>query len=92
MECMRALIEKDRQVEGCFTTYSSALARAALKKERYLNPETPKPRENPPPANGVAPESRTDGAPPPAFHSTPASPFADKLKQALAPVETEQKV
>ena len=37
MECMRALIENDRQVEGCFTAYSSALERTALKKERYLN-------------------------------------------------------
>jgi len=38
MEAMRALIENDRQVEGCFTSYNSALDRAALKKERYLNP------------------------------------------------------
>jgi 3'-5' exoribonuclease len=37
MECMRALIENDRQVEGCFTTYNAALDRSALKKERYLN-------------------------------------------------------
>ena len=39
MECMRALIENDRQVEGCFTTYNTALERAALKKDRYLNGE-----------------------------------------------------
>src|ERR1039457_6649278 len=38
MEAMRALIENDRQLEGCFTTYNSALERAALKKDRYLNP------------------------------------------------------
>jgi 3'-5' exoribonuclease len=38
MACMRALIEHDRQVEGCFTTYSAALARPALKMDRYLNP------------------------------------------------------
>jgi 3'-5' exoribonuclease len=37
MECMRSLIERDRQVEGCFTTFSAALERAALKKDRYLN-------------------------------------------------------
>jgi len=36
MACMRALIEHDRQVEGCFTNYNAALARAALKMERYL--------------------------------------------------------
>ena len=38
MECMRALIERDRQVEGCFTTFHNALGRVALKKARYLNP------------------------------------------------------
>jgi 3'-5' exoribonuclease len=36
MACMRALIERDRQVEGCFTTYNAALARPALKMDRYL--------------------------------------------------------
>ena len=37
MECMRALIENDRQVEGCFTTYNPALERPALKMDRYWN-------------------------------------------------------
>ena len=37
MECMRALIETDRQVDGCFTTYNSALSRTVLKKDRYLS-------------------------------------------------------
>jgi 3'-5' exoribonuclease len=37
MECMRALIENDRQVDGCFTSFHSALERVALKKDRYLN-------------------------------------------------------
>jgi 3'-5' exoribonuclease len=35
MECMRALVEKDRQVEGCFTNYSPALERTVLKMDRY---------------------------------------------------------
>lgn len=43
MEAMRALIENDRQLEGCYTTYNSALERAALKKDRYLNPAPPAP-------------------------------------------------
>jgi 3'-5' exoribonuclease len=43
MECMRALIENDRQVEGCFTAYSPALERTALKKERYLRSASPAP-------------------------------------------------
>jgi len=37
MECMRALIERDRQVKGCFTGWSSALERVALKKDLYLS-------------------------------------------------------
>ena len=41
MECMRALVENDRQVEGCFTTYSSSLARTALKLDRYWNGDGP---------------------------------------------------
>src|SRR5258705_1416202 len=38
MECMRALLENDRQVEGCFTSYNHGLERSVLKKEKYLNP------------------------------------------------------
>jgi 3'-5' exoribonuclease len=41
MECMRALIENDRQADGCFTAWNNALERAALKKDRYLNGKTP---------------------------------------------------
>lgn len=36
MECMRALVENDRQLEGCFTSYSSALERTTLKMDRYM--------------------------------------------------------
>ena len=94
MECMRALIENDRQVEGCFTTYNTALERSALKKDRYLNQAavTPAPRSPLRPAGPVDPElaaeSRKPVAPPaaathPLFAPKPESPFADKLKQAL---------
>jgi len=38
MECMRALIANDRQLDGCFTTFYPAMERAALKKDRFLNP------------------------------------------------------
>jgi 3'-5' exoribonuclease len=78
MECMRALIENDRQVEGCFTTWSTPLERAALKKDRYLNGKAPVP---------PGPE----GAPPPGPEGAPAdSPFAGKLKQALQPAGAKQ--
>ncbi len=36
MECMRALAEKDRHVEGCWTGYSASLDRSILKKSKYL--------------------------------------------------------
>ena len=49
MECMRALIENDRQVKGSFTTWSTALERAALKKDRYLNGQAPVPEGVQPP-------------------------------------------
>src|SRR5579863_6774622 len=38
MECMRGLIERDRQVEGVWTGYSAVLGRTALKKHKFLNP------------------------------------------------------
>ena len=74
MECMRALIENDRQVDGCFTAWSAPLDRAALKKDRYLNGKTPAP---PPAAQGP------EGAP-------AGSPFAGKLKQALQPADAKR--
>jgi 3'-5' exoribonuclease len=37
MECMRTLVDNDRQVEGCFTNYSPTLERSVLKKDRYLS-------------------------------------------------------
>ena len=101
MESMRAMIEGDRQVEGCFTVFNAALERPALKKDRFLNPEPAQPKRPPAPpaamcANGGAPEAKGSAAPstaPPAaaahplFAPKPESAFGDKLKQALpAPV------
>ncbi len=86
MECMRALIENDRQLEGCFTTYNGVLSRAALKKERYLGvepPETPVQATENGSAPSAGPSSPAKAAAPPLFAPTPASAFADKLKQAL---------
>jgi 3'-5' exoribonuclease len=105
MECMRALIDNDRQVEGCFTSYHQALSRSALKKDRFLRPKAEPPAraaavpvavtvaETPPvvPAIATAPV-----APPalaaahPLFSPKPDSPFADKLKQALQPAGPKQ--
>jgi 3'-5' exoribonuclease len=70
MECMRALIENDQMVEGVWTGYSSALERSALKKRKFLEPAKPVAAAAKPSAAAVHPIA-------------PASPFADKLKQAL---------
>ena len=92
MECMRALIENDRQVEGCFTTYSPALERTALKKDRFLEdqPEGAQAARRRRPAAGetesapaASPAAGPDAAAHPLAAPRPDSPFADKLKQAL---------
>ena len=80
MESMRALIETDRQVEGCFTAYNGPLERAILKKDLFLNPEPPSQQAQQAQAPVVAP-------PPAAPNGAPKldSAFADKLKSALLP-------
>jgi 3'-5' exoribonuclease len=70
MECMRALIDRDQQVQGVWTGYNSALERAALKKGKYLD-GSPEPAVEKPAAK------------PAARVSEPGSAFADKLKGAL---------
>jgi 3'-5' exoribonuclease len=78
MECMRAMVERDRLVEGCFTTFSATLERTALKKDRYLSgPKEPAPRPrtagelNGKPASTSA---MTQGAPAEERPSMPATP------------------
>jgi 3'-5' exoribonuclease len=97
MECMRALIEKDRQVEGCFTTFSTALGRSALKKERYLNGNGVVDRSGmvAPPAEPAPERPNPPAAPPaaaahPLFGAPRESPFADKLRHALSQGENKQ--
>jgi 3'-5' exoribonuclease len=81
MECMRALIENDRQTEGCFTMYSAVLERPALKKDRFLKGEPVAPSQPP-----QSPQRAEHAAPPAAGNS----PFADQLKRALQPANTGQ--
>ena len=93
MECMRALIERDRQVEGCFTTYNSALERPALKKDRYLYngpPLVSPPASSPEPSTPAAPAVEPALAAHPLFAPKANSVFADKLKLALGPAEQKQ--
>ena len=99
MECMRALIEGDRQVEGCFTSYSTTLARPALKLDKFLNPAPPEARAGVTTAgqngNSAASEARSSVVEPamashPLFAANTGSPFADKLRQALEPADPKQ--
>jgi len=100
MECMRALIEGDRQVDGCFTTYNSALERTALKKDRYLSDAPPAPAaksqtvaapSEPPPAPTPAPPAPAPPAPAPAAPSPPAAapPPAPKPERGFFPPPPE---
>jgi 3'-5' exoribonuclease len=47
METMRAFLEKDRQVDGCWTGYSPTLERSVLKKSRYLEDAPSEPQALP---------------------------------------------
>lgn len=83
MESMRALIERDGLLGGCWTGYNSALERAVLKKERYLAED--------PPVNAAVPDAPVPpkAAPPaPAKPAPPSVPesnslFGSKLADAL---------
>lgn len=70
MECMRGLIERDRQIEGDWTGYSSALDRTVLKKDRFLE-------EIAPCSRGSAETKKQERTEP------PPSLFGSKLKDAL---------
>ena len=91
LECMRSVIESDRQVEGCFSAYNPALERAVLKKDLFLNP--PVVSKAPPPSK-AAPSTAPAASPPPAgpngTHQKPDSVFADKLKLALQPAQAPE--
>jgi 3'-5' exoribonuclease len=75
MDCMRGAAERDKLVEGSWTSFVPALERSVLKKDRYLG-EKPPPDAAPP-----APERPPRPEPKPR-QST--SVFADRLKQALS--------
>ena len=87
MESMRALVERDRQVEGCFTSYNNALERTVLKKDRYLTPPAAEESAARPAGNGGArvPAKIVAPAAPPAAGGRSSSPFGEKLQLALKP-------
>ncbi|MGH9559669.1 MAG: 3'-5' exoribonuclease YhaM family protein [Bryobacteraceae bacterium] len=74
MECIRGAIERDRLVNGVWTSYCSPLDRTLLKKRKFLDPA----------AQSEAPAPPVKAAPPPAVRpNRPDSPFAGKLRDAL---------
>lgn len=81
MECMRALIEKDPQSEGFFTSYSSSLERIALRKSRYLSETAaiarPATRNEIDDFDRVSPQPK--GAPSPTVNDRPATAPAAPL-------------
>jgi len=73
MECMRSFIERDRLVDGCWTTYVSSLDRSVLKKRKFLEDRlevTPEPPVAVPPVRQETALSGAAAAP----AATPASP------------------
>jgi len=67
MECVRAMVAHDRQVEGEWTGYSQPLDRSLLKKNRYLSGE----------------EQPTPTAPKPPERPRASTPFGEKLLGAI---------
>jgi len=70
LDCMRAILEQDRQIEGHWTSYSTALERMLLKKWKYL-------AEGDEDAVEAAPVADSPG------EAQPLSLFGEKLNQAL---------
>jgi 3'-5' exoribonuclease len=92
MEAMRVCVERDKNVDGEFTGWISALERVVLKKERFLSP--------PPPAVAAAeirpasPNNTTEQPqshevkPPTAPRPAASTAFGDKLKAVLSDAGT----
>jgi 3'-5' exoribonuclease len=85
METMRALVDQDRQVGGCFTSYNSALERAVLKKLKYMS-DGVEDAAVPAPAPDAAEQSPKLAA------QRPPTPgvFAERLGQALLSRQDEK--
>ena len=94
MESMRAFLEKDKHIDGCWTGYSTSLERSVLKKRKYLEKSFSDPVPGLAATQTTAtstPQMQTQsvavgGTPPPIPRALPAqSLFGEKLKNALKP-------
>jgi len=72
MECMRALVVKDRLVDGCWTAYNASLDRSILKKDRYLADEP------------VAESAQQAGPAPSGFQDPPLAEAVPPAEPAMA--------
>jgi 3'-5' exoribonuclease len=97
MDCMRTSLYKDRNVEGCWTGYNSALERPLLKKQRFISEDDIRPvppAPCPPAADCVSAAAPISSSSAPVIPSRPphgasnsapksSSFFGDKLQDAL---------
>jgi 3'-5' exoribonuclease len=90
MECMRVSVDKDRQVDGCWTGFVPALERVVLKKEKFLGDGEPAPLSAAaavplPPPQPVAPPNHLEAAPPSTALPSAAEPPKPGPPSAPAP-------
>ena len=78
MECMRSVLEHDRQVEGDWTGFSHPLERVVLKKRKYMDAGPGEEAEPASPSRAHAGE-----APPEQHRGRSVSPLGEKLLDAL---------
>ncbi len=87
VECMRAVVANDRQVDGSFTNYIPSMERVVLKKDRYLDgpAAAPKVAAEPVAAPPAKPQPESVAAVSESRSNLPktGSLFGDKLSQAL---------
>ncbi len=91
MECARGAIEKDRSIEGVWTSYSAPLERSILKKAKFLDgeaspsaPALPDQAGSGPPQSVPAAQSSAGADSPQKHRADAPSPFASKLHDALS--------
>jgi len=93
MECMRAMIAKDRHVDGCWTGWSGALERTVLKKTKYLDEEdvvpataAPEPADSPVTKPQASLFAEPEPAPaPPTAHVAEIKPHVSVLAEPAPP-------
>ncbi len=90
MEAIRALIANDKNLEGTWTSFNSALNRSALKKDTWLRlepaPDTqslPTAQAELPVVAATSPKPAPSAAPVPTARNESTSPFAAKLLGVL---------